>query len=115
VVEDETMSIGSLGLIGSLVTTPLAQKANDADKTVRDAADQAREVQANRQAEAAAGIGETEEDSQASERDADGRRLWEQPLAKQTPPEESDESEEALPLLSKDPSGESGGELDLLG
>jgi hypothetical protein len=113
VVEDETMSIGSLGLIGSLVTTPLAQKANDADKTVRDAADQAREVQANRQAEAAAGIGETEEDSQASERDADGRRLWEQPA--KPPPEEADESEAALPHLSKDPSGESGGELDLLG
>jgi hypothetical protein len=109
------MSIGSLGLIGSLATTPLPQKATDAEKSVRDASDQAREVQANRQAEGAAGIGETEEDSQASERDADGRRLWEQPPAKQTPPEGADESEAALPHLSKDPSGESGGELDLLG
>jgi len=109
------MSIGSLGLIGSLATTPLPQKAADAEKTVRDAADQAREVQANRQAEAAAGIGETEEDSQASERDADGRRLWEQPPAKPPPPEEAAGSEEALPHLSKDPSGESGGELDLVG
>jgi len=108
------MSIGSLGLIGSLATTPLPQKAADADKSVRDAADQSRETQAARQAEAAAGIGETEEDSQASERDADGRRLWEQPPGKQPPVEEVPGTEDSPPHLSKDPRGEAGGELDLV-
>jgi hypothetical protein len=109
------MIIGSLGLIGSLATTPVPQKAADADKSVRDAADQSREAQAARQAEAAAGIGETEEDSQASERDADGRRLWEQPPGKQPPAEEAAVLVDSPPPLSKDPSGESGGELDLVG
>jgi len=108
------MSIGSLGLIGSLATTPLPQKAADADKAVRDAADQGREAQAARLAEAAAGIGETEEDSQASERDADGRRLWEQPPGNKPPAEEAAGVEESAPQLSKDPSGEAGGELDLV-
>jgi len=108
------MSIGSLGLIGSLATTPLPQKAADADKAVRDAADQSREAQAARLAEAAAGIGETEEDSQASERDADGRRLWEQPPGKPPPDEEAASAQDTPPALSKDPSGEAGGELDLV-
>ncbi len=108
------MSISSLGLAGSLASTPLPQKAADADKAVRDAADQSREAQAARQAEAAAGIGQTEEDSQAAERDADGRRLWEQPAGKPGPAEQITDSAEAEPHLSKDPSGEAGGELDLV-
>ena len=73
------MSISSLGLVGSLAATPMPQKAADIDKAAGAAADQAREAEASRQAEAAAGIGETEEDSQAADRDADGRRLWEAP------------------------------------
>ena len=109
------MSIGSLGLIGSLATTPMPQKAADADRSVRDAADQGREAQAAKQAEAAAGIGETEEDSQASERDADGRRLWERPPAKQSAADETADSDETQSNLCKDPHGESGGELDLVG
>jgi hypothetical protein len=108
------MSISSLGLAGSLATSPLPQKAADADKSVRGATEQAREAQAARQAEAAAGIGQTEEDSQASERDADGRRLWEQPAGKQGTSETTSESGNAEGHLSKDPSGEAGGELDLV-
>ncbi len=108
------MSIGSLGLAGSLAATPLPQKAADADKTVRDAVDQSRFTQAARQAEAAAGIGQTEEDSQASERDADGRRFWEQPPAKRPPAAQDAQSETSQTPLSKEPSGETGGELDLV-
>ena len=108
------MSISSLGLIGSLATSPLPQKGTETDKAVRGAADQAREIEAARQAEAAAGIGQTEEDSQASERDADGRRLWEAPPEKRE--EEGEPSTEASTTPhSKDPAGEAGGELDLLG
>lgn len=109
------MSISSLGLIGSLATTPLPQKGTDADKAVRGAADQAREIEAARQAEAAAGIGQTEEDSQASERDADGRRLWEAPPEKREPDDAEPPTEASATPLSKDPAGEAGGELDLIG
>lgn len=108
------MSISSLGLIGSLATSPLPQKGTETDKAVRSAADQAREIEAVRQAEAAAGIGQTEEDSQAAERDADGRRLWEAPTEKREGEGEPSQEDPATPL-SKDPAGEAGGELDLLG
>ena len=110
------MSISSLGLIGSLATSPVPLKGTETDKSVRGEADQAREIEAARQAEAAAGIGETEEDSQASERDADGRRPWEGP-----PQKGKEHQEDGPPLasseapLSKDPAGDAGGELDLLG
>ena len=73
------MSIGSLGIIGGLAGTPLPQRAAETEKTQRDNADQSRVSQAAERAEQAAGIGQTEEDSQANERDADGRRPWEQP------------------------------------
>jgi hypothetical protein len=107
------MSIGSLGLVGSLATSPLSQKGVEADKGVRETADQSRVAQAAQLAEAAAGIGETEEDSQAAERDADGRRLWERPggkppAAAEAPPTSGE------PHPSKDPRGEAGGQLDLV-
>jgi hypothetical protein len=107
------MSIGPLGTIGSLAATPLPQRAAEADKTQRESTDQARAAQGQLAAEAAAGIGETEEDSQASERDADGRRLWEAPPAKQSSAEASPET--PSPQLVKDPTGDSGSELDLVG
>jgi hypothetical protein len=117
VVEVIAISISSLGLIGSLATSPLPQKGTETDKAGRGAADQAREIEAARQAEAAAGIGQTEEDSQASERDADGRRLWEAPAEKgeEHDDEGAPSAEGAATPLSKDPAGEAGGELDLLG
>jgi hypothetical protein len=108
------MSIGSLGVIGSLTATPLPQKTAETDKTVREATDEARETEAARAAEAASGIGQTEEDSQAAERDADGRRLWERsakPPAGEAKPEAPADSQP----LAKDPSGEAGGAVDLLG
>ena len=109
------MSIGSLGIVGSLAGTALTQKVAEVDKTQRDAADAARETQAADRAESAEGIGEAEEESQAGERDADGRRLWER-QSKKLPAKEP-EAEEAVAStpLAKDPSGASGGTLDLLG
>ena len=107
------MSVGSLGLIGSLATTPLPQKAAETDKTQRETTDQAREAQAAQAAEAASGIGETEEDSQAAERDADGRRLWEA-TAKKKPVEEAANEPDKASHLAKDPTGEAGGCVDLV-
>jgi hypothetical protein len=107
------MSIASLGLVGSLAGTAVSQRAGDAEKTERETVEQDRTAQAAGRAENAAGIGQTEEDSQTAERDADGRRLWERPPAAkpaaEAPPEES------RAALSKDPSGACGGLVDLVG
>jgi hypothetical protein len=108
------MSIGSLGIVGGLAGTPLPQRAAEAEKTQRETIEQARAAQASEQAENAAGIGQTEEDSQTSERDADGRRLWEEQRgAKKKPPEQT--VGEARSAPAKDPSGNCGGLLDLVG
>ena len=110
------MSVGPLGMIGSAAGTPLSQtKGSDADKAQHDAANQARESTAARQAERASGIGQTEHDEQASDRDADGRRVWE--IGGKKPQEESADEQSAGETApqSKDPTGRSGSQLDLSG
>lgn len=110
------MSIGSLGIVGGLAGAPLSQRAAEVERAEREAADQARESQADKRAEQASGIGQTEEDSQASERDADGRRPWEHPAEKK--PESPDlppPADAAGPVRAKDPTGNSGSQLDLVG
>ena len=108
------MSIASLGIVGGLAGTPLTQRATEADKVQRETAEQARAAQASEQAENAAGIGQTEEDSQTSERDADGRRLWEEQRRAKAKPAEMLVGESHTPL-AKDPSGACGGTLDVVG
>jgi len=108
------MSIGSLGIIGGLAGTPLPQRSAEADKTQRDNADQSRVSQAAERAEQAAGIGQTEEDAQANERDADGRRPWEQP-PNAKPKEEQPAANDPLHGRSKDPTGSCGAQLDIDG
>src|SRR6478752_2659284 len=71
---EPVMSIGSLGIVGSLAGAPLAGKTSDADKAREASANQQRQVHADAQAENAAGIGQTQEDSAANDRDADGRQ-----------------------------------------
>jgi hypothetical protein len=107
------MSIGSLGIVGSLAAAPQTQRAAEADKSPQTATEQSRTADAGERAELAAGIGQTTEDSGTADRDADGRRLWERPAAKKQPP-----IAPPLPpatVLGKDPTGSCGGELDLLG
>ena len=108
------MSIASLGVLGSLAGTALPQRAAETDRAERESTREQRAVEATQQAENAAGIGQTEEDSQASERDADGRRPWEQPVRPSEKQSSAEPAESATPL-SKDPSGASGNQLDLLG
>ena len=69
-----------IGAAGS----PLAQtKGAELDRAQQETAQQQRQVQTDAKAELAAGIGTTEEQQGAdSERDADGRRLWERPAGK---------------------------------
>jgi hypothetical protein len=111
------MNVSSLGgMIGSAAGAPLSQTAgSEAERTSREAASQQRQVDANQRAELAAGIGQTSEDQESSERDADGRRPWEAPAKKGTPDVE-DTAEATTPLRqSKDASGQCGNQLDLTG
>src|SRR5262245_26041016 len=104
------MSIASLGVLGSLAGTALPQRTAETDRAERESSLQERAAEATQKAENAAGIGQTEEDSQASERDADGRRPWEQPI-RLIQKNSSVEQTESAPPLSKDPSGASGSQL----
>ena len=105
------MSIGSTGgILGSAAGVPLAQSKGDVDRAGQEATAQARAAAGDKAAENAAGIGETSEDQQASERDADGRRLWEFEEQKK----KDDEAAQAQ-RKAKDPSGQSGNALDLSG
>lgn len=103
------MSIESLGIISSLAGSPLAQKAPEADKLPKDATDRARQSDAETRAENAAGIGQMEEDSEASERDADGRRPWELPQRTVS------DDEAAGGSIANDLTGKPGGLLDISG
>jgi hypothetical protein len=91
-------------------------KTADVDKAQRESADAVRQADAESRAESAAGIGQTEEESQAGDRDADGRRLWERPAENKGGPS-PDASEETQPEspIAKDPTGECGQSLDITG
>lgn len=96
------MNVGPMGSIGG------AQQ---------EAADRARQSQSEKKAEQAGGIGEAQHDEGAGDRDADGRRIWEENAEEK--PSETEESD-STPTAndsppSKDPSGQSGNNLDLRG
>ena len=109
------MSIGPTGITGSLAGSPLSQaKGTDADRAQQDTSNQARQVQSEQNAENASGIGETEEDEQTSERDADGRRLWEKPTSEEEPDTTTADPSTEAPQ-SRDATGQRGTQLDLSG
>jgi hypothetical protein len=95
--------------------SPLAQtKGSDVERAGQETVNQERRVGSERQAEAASGIGQTDEDQQASDRDADGRRLWERPAEGEAAPE--DAAAEVPPIrCAKDATGQMGNLLDLTG
>lgn len=110
------MSVGPMGVAGSIASSLPQIRSADVGRAEKESADQARQLKSAQQAEAAAGVGETAQDERASDRDADGRRLWE------TPPQPTTESDEAKEDLNaeettrgKDPTGASGAHLDLCG
>lgn len=109
------MSIGPLsGLIGSVAGSPLSQaKGSEVERSQQDAVSQQRQVQSEVRSETAAGIGAADgEDKEASERDADGRRLWEVPLATKA---KLNAESAAAERHSRDASGQAGNSLDLSG
>ena len=110
------MSTGALGAIGSVATGQLQQtRSAEADRATQEVSNQTRHAESNRRANDAAGIGETQREGETSERDADGRRLWERSeKPKQNAPEDPS-AESATTSQSKDPSGIAGNQIDLSG
>ena len=109
------MSIGSWGVVGSVSTGQLQQTRHaDGDRVAQENRNHSREVANAQQAEAAEGIGQMSQDEGASDRDADGRRLWELTAGQGTPGEQG-ESQISDSPQSIDPTGMSGGNLDLVG
>jgi hypothetical protein len=109
------MSIGPMGgLAGSAAGSPLSLAGGtEVDRARQDAVAAERRVQADQKAENAAGIGETDgENHETEERDADGRRLWEEQAKAKTPASEPAESTDRQ---SKDTTGQRGNLLDLSG
>ncbi len=108
------MSIGSLsGIAGSIAGSPLAQaKSGDVERVQQEVGSQQHRVEGQQKAESAAGIGQTDEDQQAAERDADGRLPWRAPATAENA--ESEDSAVRRPQ-PQDPSGQSGSLLDLTG
>lgn len=101
------------GLSASAAGAPLSQKAGSSvERAAGDAAAQARTADSDLKADKAAGIGQTEHDEQTSDRDADGRRLWEHP---EDAPASDPGDEIVEPPAAVDPTGNRGGQLDLTG
>ena len=111
------MSTGSLSFIGSAAGSTLAQtKGSDVARAQQDTTSQVRRAESERHAEDAAGIGQTDHDEQAGERDADGRRIWEiGPDGQRRRKSLTPEAIAAELQRSKDPTGQSGKQLDLSG
>ena len=112
------MSLGPLGgIAGSAAGSPLAQtKSSDVERAQQDTGNQQRRVQTDQKAEDAAGIGETDgEDHETAERDADGRRLWEEPAPGSAPDAPEEDASRPVDRRSKDTTGQAGNLLDLTG
>ena len=104
--------IPTSGVLGSAAGAPLSQSTGAAGgSAAKEAAALERRLATDEKAEQAGGIGETEEDEQADERDADGRRLWER---RGKAASSTDENDDSTPL-SKDTTGAAGNSLDLVG
>lgn len=110
------MSIGPLGFLSSAAATPAAQsRSSDVERATRDATIQQRQAQSDAKAEAAAGIGQADgEEHQTAERDADGRRLWEEAAGKRQD-SSAPATDPGEQRQSKDTTGDAGNRLDLTG
>jgi hypothetical protein len=103
-------------MLTSAAGTALSQTVgSETERAQKESSNEQRVADAEKHAEASAGIGQTEEDQATSDRDADGRRLWEKPpeVAKKNASAEPDA--DSASRQSKDPTGQSGTRLDLTG
>lgn len=114
------MNIGAFsGIAGSIAGGTAGQmRGTEADRTARETSDRAREITAAERAEAAADVGEDSDDVLTGERDADGRELWERRSREGVVLSEEAAADTATAAdmhQSVDPTGESGGALDITG
>lgn len=110
------MSVGPLGsVLSSAAGAPQAQPRGDVDHAEQTISDQHRQAQRNEQADAAAGIAQPDgEEHETEDRDADGRRMWEEVMGGD--PEVTTDPATDLPSrASRDASGDRGHEIDLSG
>jgi len=104
------------GMLSSAAGAALSQAAgSETERAQKESSTQQRIASADQKAADSAGIGHTEQDQESSERDADGRRLWEQSPDGKKKTAATEAESEALSRQSKDPTGQSGTQLDLTG
>jgi hypothetical protein len=104
------------GMLSSAAGASLSQAAgSETERAQKESSTQQRVASADQKAADSAGIGQTQQDQESSERDADGRRLWEHPPDGKKKAGAVDLDAEALSRQSKDPTGQSGTQLDLTG
>ena len=111
------MNIGSIGIVAGMAAQVAQSRATEVDRVQQENTVQEREVESAHEAEQAEGVGLTQEESAAGDRDADGRLAWQ--FGNQTPTEPATPASSALsaetPHHAKDPSGQAGTQLDLEG
>jgi len=111
------MSIGPLAsLPASAAGQSLAQiHGSEVERAALETVAQQHRVTGEKKAEAAAGVGTTDAEGEAQERDADGRRLWEDQLDLSQQQEDQTDEEESPDeqQRSGDPGGTTGGGLDI--
>ena len=109
------MSIGPLGMVGAAASAPAAQRqGSDVDRVAQDQSSQAREAASSKQAAKAEGVGETDQNHETTDRDADGRRVWERTSGNSKHHEGDPEDHTEAPR-SRDATGDRGNQLDLSG
>lgn len=103
-----------MGFVSFVAGAPLAAtKGSEIERSLHASSNKDRQVQGDKKAADAAGVGSTDgQDHQTEQRDADGRRLWEAPLAEK-PAEEVNEDGTPILRSGKNASGDSGNQLDL--
>ncbi len=113
------MSIGPMGSPESVAGSPAAQvHGADVERAHAAGAAQTRQTEARQRAEQAAGIGQTQEEHEAGDRDADGRQPWEiggNCDAGTDAHSTSGPAAPAEPLKSRDATGQRGHHVDLFG
>jgi hypothetical protein len=110
------MNISQVSIIATAAATQVAQtRSSDVERVQQETAVHERAVESTAEAEAAEGIGTTNEEQAASDRDADGRRPWE--IGPQENPDDSAKlsSDSPSSQRAKDPTGQAGSQLDLSG
>jgi hypothetical protein len=109
------MSVGPMsGITAALAGTPLAQtRGSDVERASQQSVQAERRAASELKAENAAGVGVTDREHEASERDADGRRLWEETSKKKAA--ESADAPGSAERKSLDATHQAGNQLDLSG